>query len=138
MGTATGRNLPELCRERYPRPVVWGLWLQAEAVIVMTDLAELIGGAIALNLLFGLPLLPGALLVTMASFLLLAVRSARTRHFGAALTVMLVAVAGAFLVLVLQAQFMAGSSVGMSRSLCSSRTRNAWPGRWLKAFTMAW
>ncbi|MFF3354770.1 divalent metal cation transporter [Streptomyces sp. NPDC002917] len=56
LGVATGKSLPELCRARYRRPVVWGLWAQAEAVVVMTDLAEVVGGAIALHLLFGLPL----------------------------------------------------------------------------------
>ncbi len=55
LGLATGRNLPELCREHFPRPVTRGLWVQAELVAMATDLAEIIGGAIALNLLFGLP-----------------------------------------------------------------------------------
>ncbi|MFE7837304.1 Nramp family divalent metal transporter [Streptomyces sp. NPDC057474] len=103
LGASTGRSLPEVCRERYPRPVVWGLWLQAEVVIVMTDLAELIGGAIALHLLFGLPLLPGALLVTIASFVLLAIRSIRTRRFEAVLMMMLAIVAGVFVLLTLRA-----------------------------------
>src|SRR5437870_1590910 len=43
VGTATGRNLPELCRERYPRPVSWGLWIQAELIAMATDLAEFVG-----------------------------------------------------------------------------------------------
>ena len=54
-GIATGRSLPELCRDHFPRPVTWGLWLQAEAIAIATDLAEFVGAAIALNLLFGVP-----------------------------------------------------------------------------------
>jgi manganese transport protein len=53
IGLATGRNLPELCREHFPRRVTLGLWVQAELVAMATDLAEIIGGAIALYLLFG-------------------------------------------------------------------------------------
>src|SRR5262249_62161827 len=58
IGIATGRNLPELCREHFPRQVTWGLWVQAELIAMATDLAEFVGAAIALNLLFGIPLLP--------------------------------------------------------------------------------
>ena len=60
-GIATGKNLPELCRDNFPRPVTRGLWVQAELVAIATDLAEVLGGAIALNLLFGLPLFAGGL-----------------------------------------------------------------------------
>ena len=56
VGIATGRNLPELCREHFPRPVSVGLWVQAELIAMATDLAEFVGAAIALNLLFGVPL----------------------------------------------------------------------------------
>ena len=56
IGIATGKNLPELCREHFPRPVTWGLWVQAELIAMATDLAEFVGAAIALNLLFGVPL----------------------------------------------------------------------------------
>ncbi|MFI1735082.1 Nramp family divalent metal transporter [Streptomyces acidicola] len=103
LGTATGRNLPELCRDHYPRPVVWGLWFQAEIVVIMTDLAELIGGAVALNLLFGVPALQGGLLIAAASFVLLAVRTAGQRRFEAVITAMLAVVTGAFFYQTLQA-----------------------------------
>jgi manganese transport protein len=56
IGIATGQSLPELCRERFPRAVSFGLWVQAEIVAMATDLAEFVGAAIALNLLFGVPL----------------------------------------------------------------------------------
>src|SRR4051794_41429619 len=52
-GIATGRNLPELCREHFPKPVTFGLCAQAEAIAIATDLAELVGAAIALHLLLG-------------------------------------------------------------------------------------
>ena len=59
IGIATGKNLPELCREHFPRPRRMGLWVQAELIAMATDLAEFIGAAIALNLLFGVPLFAG-------------------------------------------------------------------------------
>src|SRR3954466_408274 len=62
LGFVTGRDLPELCRARFPRPVVRGLWVQAEFVAMATDLAEIIGGALALNLLFGGPLPVGGVI----------------------------------------------------------------------------
>lgn len=83
LGLATGRNLAELCRERYPGPVVWGLWVQAELVAMATDLAEVIGGAVALSLLFGLPLVVGGVLVTVFSFVLLAFDTRGKRKFEA-------------------------------------------------------
>src|SRR5204863_2666979 len=49
-GVATGRDLPELCREHLPRPVSWGLWVQAELIAMATDLAEFVGAAVGLNL----------------------------------------------------------------------------------------
>ena len=81
LGLATGRNLPELCREQFPRPVVRGLWVQAEAVAIATDLAEVIGGAIALNLLFGIPLLHGGLITGVVAFALLALQTRGHRRF---------------------------------------------------------
>ncbi|MEU9889606.1 Nramp family divalent metal transporter [Sphaerisporangium sp. NPDC051011] len=102
LGLATGRSLPELCRDHYPRPVVLGLWLQAEVVVIMTDLAEFIGGAVALNLLFGLSMLQGGTIIAVASFLVLAVRTARQRRFEALISGLLAVVAGGFLYQTLQ------------------------------------
>ncbi|RDI74235.1 nramp: Nramp-type metal ion transporter protein [Gaiella occulta] len=75
LGIATGMNLPEVCRERFPRPVSFLLWIQAEAIAMATDLAEFIGAAIGINLLFGIPLFPAALLTGAAAFLILALQS---------------------------------------------------------------
>src|ERR671912_174237 len=68
LGIATGKNLPEVCRERFPRPVTLGLWVQAEVIAMATDLAEFIGAALALNLLFGIPLFPAGLMTAVGAF----------------------------------------------------------------------
>jgi manganese transport protein len=81
LGLATGRDLATLCRERLPRPVTWGLWLQAEAVAMATDLAEIVGGAVALHLLFGVPLPVGGVLTAVVAFGLLATQSRGHRPF---------------------------------------------------------
>src|SRR5437899_3247307 len=62
LGIITGRNLAEMCRDRFPRPVVWTMWVISEIAAMATDLAEFLGGAIGLSLLFGLPLLAGMVL----------------------------------------------------------------------------
>ncbi|HEY8458051.1 MAG TPA: Nramp family divalent metal transporter [Actinopolymorphaceae bacterium] len=77
LGLVTGQSLPEAVRDQMPRPVRLGYWLQAEAVAIATDLAEVIGGAVALRLLFGLPLVIGGLITGCASMLLLAVQDRR-------------------------------------------------------------
>jgi manganese transport protein len=72
LGIATGRNLPELCRERFSRRVSFGLWLQAEAIAMATDLAEFLGAAIGIHLLTGLALFPSAVASGVAAFAILA------------------------------------------------------------------
>ena len=59
LGIVTGRNLPELCRENFTQKVVWPMWVVSEIAAMATDLAEFLGGAIGLSLLFGMPLLAG-------------------------------------------------------------------------------
>ncbi|UOY00373.1 Nramp family divalent metal transporter [Blastococcus sp. PRF04-17] len=81
LGMATGRDLATLCRERLPRPVTWGLWVQAEAVAIATDLAEIVGGAVALYLLFGVPLPIGGVITAVVAFALLAAQSRGHRPF---------------------------------------------------------
>ncbi|MBK1660489.1 Nramp family divalent metal transporter [Paracraurococcus ruber] len=71
IGIATGRDLAQLCRDRFPRPVNYVLWFLAEVAICATDLAELIGTAIALQLLFGIPLLLGVVLTALDALLIL-------------------------------------------------------------------
>ena len=102
LGLATGASLPENCRKRYRRPVVLGLWIQAELVAMATDLAEIVGGAIALHLLFGLPLLTGGLITGAVAFLLLALQTRGDRRFIAAVTVFFGVILVSFLLLVLR------------------------------------
>src|SRR3954452_17906950 len=71
LGIATGRNLPEVCRERFSRRTSILLWIQAEAIAMATDLAEFLGAAIGFHLLFGMALFPAALVTGVAAFLIL-------------------------------------------------------------------
>jgi manganese transport protein len=71
LGIATGRNLPEVCRENLSRRTSFGLWVQAEVIAMATDLAEFLGAAIGFNLLFGIGLFPAACLTAVASFAIL-------------------------------------------------------------------
>ena len=96
LGLATGRSLPELCREHLPRPLNRVMWAQAELVAMATDLAEVIGGAVALYLLFGVPLLPGGLI--------LALRARGFRSFEIAIAVLLGVIVLAFAVNLVSAQ----------------------------------
>ncbi|MBQ0991340.1 Nramp family divalent metal transporter [Micromonospora sp. PSH03] len=96
LGLATGRSLPELCRERLPRPVNRVMWVQAELVAMATDLAEVIGGAVALYLLFGIPLLPGGIIIGTAAFAVLALRSRGYRAFEVVIAVLLGVIVLAF------------------------------------------
>ncbi|MER7277173.1 Nramp family divalent metal transporter [Dactylosporangium sp. NPDC000244] len=81
LGVATGRSLPELCRERLPRWASRLLWAQAELVVLATDLAEFVGAAIGLRLLFGLPVAPAALVTAVVSLILLELRRRGRRRF---------------------------------------------------------
>ena len=75
LGIATGLNLAEACRERYRRPVALALWIQAEFIAMATDLAEVIGAALGMNLLFGIALFPAALIAGVFSFGILALQT---------------------------------------------------------------
>ena len=70
LGIVTDRSLPELVRERSGRPVTWGMWLQAEVVAMATDIAEFLGAALGLNLLFGVAMLPSGLITGVIPFAL--------------------------------------------------------------------
>src|SRR3954452_3134310 len=85
VGIATGRNLPELCRDQFPRPVSWGLWVQAELIAMATDLAEFVGAALALNLLFHVPLFTAGLITAVVAFGILALRQRGHRRFELAI-----------------------------------------------------
>ena len=83
LGIATGRNLPEVCRERYSRRTSIGLWIQAEVIAMATDLAEFLGAAIGFHLLLGIALFPAALLTGLATFLILGLQRFGFRPFEA-------------------------------------------------------
>lgn len=96
-GLASGRNLAELCRESFPRGVTVGLWLQAEVVAISTDLAEFVGAAIGLNLLFGMALFPAGLVTAVVAFAILALEQRGYRRFELAIVGLLGLVALGFL-----------------------------------------
>jgi len=96
LGIATGKNLPEVCRERYSRRTSILLWLQAEVIAMATDLAEFIGAAIGLNLLFGIPLFPAALLTGGAAFAILALQARGFRRLEAVIAALIGVIVGAF------------------------------------------
>jgi manganese transport protein len=110
IGIATGKNLPELCREHFPRPVSWGLWVQAELIAMATDLAEFVGAAIALNLLFGVPLFPAGLMTAVIAFGILALQGAGYRRFEAVIAGLLGLIILGFLYDTLQIGFDAGDA----------------------------
>ncbi|MGK9250286.1 Nramp family divalent metal transporter [Paenibacillus humicus] len=72
LGIATGKDLPEMCREHFPKVLTYALWVFSEIAAMATDLAEFLGATLALNLLFGIPMLPAALLTGFITFLILA------------------------------------------------------------------
>jgi manganese transport protein len=96
LGIATGKNLAELCRERFSRRTSIGLWLQAEVVAMSCDLAEIVGAALGLNLLFGIPLFAAGLIAGAGTFTLLALQRRGFRRLEAAITVLVGVVVAAF------------------------------------------
>ncbi|PKF89369.1 divalent metal cation transporter [Bacillus sp. BA3] len=96
LGIATGKNLPELCRKKFSKKTSFFLWIQAEAVIMATDLAEFIGAALGIYLLFDLPLITSAIIAAIGSFAILEIQRRGYRTFEALITVMIFVVVIAF------------------------------------------
>ncbi|EFH12940.1 Nramp family divalent metal transporter [Pseudoroseomonas cervicalis] len=96
IGIATGRDLAQLCRDRFPKIVAYPLWLLAELAICATDLAELIGTAIALELLFGIPLLYGVMLTALDAFLILWLQHKGVRWLEALILGLILLIFGCF------------------------------------------
>ena len=88
LGIATGHNLAELCREHFPQPVVWGMWVLAEIVAIATDLAEFLGAALGFQLLFHIPLLWGGILTACVTFAILGLERYGFRPMEAVITAM--------------------------------------------------
>ncbi len=98
LGIVTGRDLAQACRESYPRIVNLALWFLCEIAIVACDLAEVLGAAIALNLLFHIPLLLGVALTSLDTLLVLAFQKAGIRYFEAFILALVITIAGCFAV----------------------------------------
>jgi manganese transport protein len=96
LGIATGKNLPETCRDHFPRAVSIGLWIQAEVIAMSTDLAEVLGAALGLHLLVGMPLFPAGLLAGAGAFAILGLQRYGFRHLEAGITVLVGVIVIAF------------------------------------------
>jgi manganese transport protein len=96
LGIATGRNLPEICRDRFPRPVVIFLWIQAELIAMATDLAEFVGAALGLNLVFGIPLFIAGLLTGVLAFTILGLQAWGFRRLEATIAALVGVIVIAF------------------------------------------
>ena len=96
LGVASGLDLAQACRAYYSRPVSFALWALAEVAIIACDLAEVLGTAIALKLLFGIPLVWGVILTTLDVFLILALQRYGFRKIEAFIIALLVIIAGCF------------------------------------------
>lgn len=97
LGIATGKNLAQLCREHYPRPLVWLLWIIMELVAMATDLAEFLGAALGFYLLFGIPLWAAGLLTAVVTFAILAVERLGFRPLEAVITTLVGVIAVCYL-----------------------------------------
>lgn len=96
LAIGSGRDLAQACRDAYPAPVAWFLWVMAEIAIIATDVAEVIGTAIGLHLLFGLPLELGVILTSLDVFLILALQRLGFRAIEAFIIGVLVIISGCF------------------------------------------
>src|SRR5947199_4766718 len=92
LGIATGRNLPEVCRDEFPRRVTFGLWVQAELIAMATDLAEFLGAALGLKLLLGIALFPAAVITGVITFLILGLQRYGFRPLEAVITAFVVVI----------------------------------------------
>ena len=98
LGIATGRNLAEMCRDQFSTPVVWGMWVVSELVAMATDLAEFLGAALGLNLLFHIPLLPAAMITGVITLLILAMERQGYRGIEIVISVFVGVIALSYLI----------------------------------------
>ena len=96
LGVVTGRDLAQACRDHYPRPMAWFLWLLAELAIAATDLAEVVGSAIGLQLLFGIPLIWGCLITVFDVLIVLYLQNRGFRYLEALVLALVATVGGCF------------------------------------------
>ena len=98
LGIATGSNLAEHCRRRFPRPVVYGMWVLMEFMAIATDLAEFIGASLGFELVFGVPLIIGGILTGITTFFILALERYGFRRLEALITAFVAIIAVSYLV----------------------------------------
>jgi manganese transport protein len=96
LGVATGRDLAQACRDHYSTPTVWFLWILCEIAIAACDLAEVVGSAIALQLMFGLPLVWGCIITAVDVVAVLFLQSKGFRYIERLVIVLIATIAGAF------------------------------------------
>jgi manganese transport protein len=96
LGVATGRDLAQACRDHYPTPVVWGLWFLCELAIAACDLAEVIGSAIGLQLLFGIPLVWGCIITCLDVLAVLYLQNKGFRYIEALVLTLILTIGGCF------------------------------------------
>src|SRR4051794_4284064 len=108
LGIATGKNLAELCRERFSRRPSIGLWLQAELVAMACDIAEVVGAALGLTLLFGIPLFPAGVIAGAGAFAILALQQHGFRRLEAGITALVGVVVASFAFELIDARPQAG------------------------------
>ena len=118
LGIVTGKDLAQACRSEYSKAASFALWIMCEIAIAATDLAEVLGTILGLNLLFGLPLLWGALVTLFDTFLLLAIQKLGIRKMEAFILSLISIIAGGFIVNLLLAKPDWGSAAaGLAPSL---------------------
>ncbi|BBH19301.1 divalent metal cation transporter MntH [Paenibacillus baekrokdamisoli] len=98
LGIVTGRDLAQACRDHYSKPVSMMLWVMCELAIAACDLAEVIGAAIALNLLFNIPLIAGVIITVLDVLILLLLQNKGFRYIEALVIMLIVTIGGCFLV----------------------------------------
>jgi manganese transport protein len=96
LGVATGRDLAQACRDHYPTPVVWFLWILCELAIAACDLAEVVGSAIALQLLFGIPLVWGCIITCLDVLAVLYLQNRGFRYVEAIVLVLILTIGACF------------------------------------------
>jgi manganese transport protein len=112
LGVATGRDLAQACRDHYPEPVVWVLWVLCELAIAACDLAEVVGSAIGLQLLFGIPLVWGCLITVLDVLLVLMLQNKGFRYVEALVITLILTIGGCFTIELILAKPSAAGIVG--------------------------
>ena len=98
LGLATGKNLAELCREEFRKPLVYAMWIVSEIAAMATDLAEFLGASIAINLLFGIPLLFATMVTGVATYLILLLERRGFRPLEVVITVLVGVIAVCYII----------------------------------------